>query len=399
MNQELTPIHLPFHDAYTLRRAFSRMDITDCYMSPALQLFISSYGDLAQDTNYARLSASLATRQDVIQQIMPIDPTIAQDYLEEAVKFINANDLKNLTIPRYLLSDYPFYEYAMNALVGASGGGKSFIALDFAAKVASRIDTGNVGYIAGEGLNGYASRWEAWCKHYGERSDRLIFYPDVVNFMDDEAVTMFIQRAEREHVRLLIVDTVARCMIGGDENSTKDMGIFVSQIDRTRRALNCGVLLVHHTGKDGTMRGSSALYAACDSVVFLTRNEDVVTIHNEHDKGGKNKYQKELASRSFRFMSVQVTIKDQPAESAVLVETALVDDMPNQPLSTNKKMILKALEAYTDGLPAKEIMKATNLAQSNLYYNLKTLIKDELLNRIDDNYIVTEKGMSALNAL
>lgn len=393
-------IQLPFHDAYALRRAYSRMTIEGVYMSPSMRLFLDAFGDLTQDENYSRLNAAVAKNQGIIAQILPIDPTGQQDYLNEAIKFINANDLKNLSIPRYLLTDYPFYDFAMNALVGASGGGKSFVALDFAAKTALATDKGTIAYIAAEGLSGYAARWEAWKKHHGRDTDNLIFYPEPVNFMDDDMTGKFIQQAERENVKMLVVDTVARCMVGADENSTKDMGVFVSQIDRTKKALNCGVLMVHHTGKDGTMRGSSALYAACDSVVFLSRNEDAITIHNEHDKGGKNKYQKEAASRTFRLLPVEVRIKDAISPAAVLVESELIVDesTAGDELSSNKRMILEAVEVYEAGLPAAEIMKSTDIGRSSLYYNLRNLVKSEYLTREGDNYIITSEGKEALKA-
>src|SRR5690606_37054228 len=107
---------------------------------------------------------------------------------------------KNLTTPAYVLTEYPFYDFAMNALVGSSGAGKSFVALDFAAKMAQRLEerqAGTVAYIAAEGLHGYATRWEAWKEHHRAMTDGLVFYPEPVNFMNDEVVGRFVENASR----------------------------------------------------------------------------------------------------------------------------------------------------------------------------------------------------------
>src|SRR5690349_12670394 len=88
MNDELNPIHLPFHDAFALRRAFARMDNTATYMSPALRLLLDYFGDLSGAEAYSRFNAYLSANQHLIQQIMPIDPN--QDYLDETIRFIQA---------------------------------------------------------------------------------------------------------------------------------------------------------------------------------------------------------------------------------------------------------------------------------------------------------------------
>ena len=64
---------------------------------------------------------------------------------------------------------------------------------------------------------------------------------------------------------LVVLDTLARCMVGADENSAKDCGEVVDALVRLREhtAGGRGVILgVHHTGKDGkTFRGSSVFEA------------------------------------------------------------------------------------------------------------------------------------------
>ena len=72
----------------------------------------------------------------------------------------------------------------------------------------------------------------------------------------------------------VVLDTLARCMVGADENSAKDCGVVVDALGQLRRCTPGGlgvVLGVHHAGKDGkTLRGSSAFEGGADTVYFTS---------------------------------------------------------------------------------------------------------------------------------
>jgi len=87
---------------------------------------------------------------------------------------------------------------------------------------------------------------------------------------------------------LFVFDTLARCIAGADENSARDMGLVVANLDRIRRATSACVLAVHHTGKDMTAgaRGSSALRAALDTELELTAIDERVTVKVTKQKDG-----------------------------------------------------------------------------------------------------------------
>src|SRR3712207_1817312 len=69
---------------------------------------------------------------------------------------------------------------------------------------------------------------------------------------------------------LIVVDTLARCMRGGDENNARDMGQAVEGLEFLKRTLGAAVLVIHHTtkGRD-TERGSRAVRGTrgCDAVL------------------------------------------------------------------------------------------------------------------------------------
>jgi hypothetical protein len=73
---------------------------------------------------------------------------------------------------------------------------------------------------------------------------------------------------------LVVVDTFARCFVGRDENSAKDVGLFVHAVDRLRERAHAAVLIVHHTGRDKRHeRGSTALVGAADTVLRIAHSK------------------------------------------------------------------------------------------------------------------------------
>ncbi|MDK6410753.1 AAA family ATPase, partial [Escherichia coli] len=72
-----------------------------------------------------------------------------------------------------------------------------------------------------------------------------------------------------EPLRLIVVDTFSRTFVG-NENSTEDAMKFHNAVDVLAQRYSCAVVVVHHSGKDEArgMRGSSAMYAAADTVII-----------------------------------------------------------------------------------------------------------------------------------
>jgi hypothetical protein len=77
-------------------------------------------------------------------------------------------------------------------------------------------------------------------------------------------------------VALIAVDTVNRAMGGGDENSSTDMGAFLASAERIKSAFpGCGVILVHHVGKDVSKgaRGHSSFSANIGAQLDVDNDE------------------------------------------------------------------------------------------------------------------------------
>lgn len=373
---------------FTWRRAWLGQQAGDDIVSRVLQV----------DTDSTMPSAKVVTIPKKAPRFEPPLEVVQPDAAPAKNHLIYADDLRSLPAPQYALSDYPIYASVLNALVGPSGAGKSFVAVDIAGKLAKQ--GAKVIYIAGEGLFGYSARWEVWKHHHGiQASPNLIFYDTPVNFIDDLAMDGFIGEITQYTPALVVVDTVARCMVGGDENSTRDMGLFVNSCDRIMHQLGAGLLVVHHTGKDGKMRGSTALFGACDSVIFLERNESEIRIFNSLQQGGKNKYSEEAAPNYLYLLPQSVEVEGQVFDSAVLVKADKVVSTPSDRLPTNYRLILEALDGYEEGLKASQLTDATNIAASSIYRYLSQLKGRKYLTVQDDRYTITELGQDILHGL
>ncbi|HBB8083361.1 TPA: helicase RepA family protein [Escherichia coli] len=174
------------------------------------------------------------------------------------------------------------------SIYGASGSYKSFLAGSWACHVSTgrhwggrRVAHGAVLYVVGEGGIGVPRRVKAWEVVHGEQVKNLYLvnrpiFPAVP--LDVDEMVIAARQVERETgkpVRMIILDTLARCFGGNDENDSRDMGAFIRGCDELKRRTGATVLVVHHSGKDETKgaRGSSAFRASLDAE-YRIRRED-----------------------------------------------------------------------------------------------------------------------------
>lgn len=170
----------------------------------------------------------------------------------------------------------------LGVLYGASGSGKSFLALDlFAAVVAGRpwrslrtVPT-TVVYVAAEGQGGFRNRLEAYRQHHGAPSGLKVVL-DGPNLLKKDALLLAEQINKAGGAGLIVIDTLAQVSPGGDENSAEDMGRLLLSCRYLHKVTGAMVVLIHHAGKDLTKgaRGWSGLKAAADVELEVNRLDD-----------------------------------------------------------------------------------------------------------------------------
>jgi AAA domain/DnaB-like helicase N terminal domain len=134
------------------------------------------------------------------------------------------------------------------------------------------VQRGKVLYIAAEGMRALGQRVQAWCMHFDHDPAALAgwitFLGVPVPLADPGAVAELRVYIEELGVILVVIDTLARCMVGGDENSSRDMTLAVGAMEELR-STGATVHAVHHTGKqiEAGMRGHSSLLGAVDTAI------------------------------------------------------------------------------------------------------------------------------------
>lgn len=178
------------------------------------------------------------------------------------------------------------YESAITVIYGQSNVGKSFVAADIAGHIALARDWGtfkfkskrpiHILYIAAEAAGSFGKRGKALLKRLGVNKLPFKVIKHPLKFVKDQTdakgVVAEIERLKREEdieIGLVVVDTLATTFEGGNENSSEDMGMYISNMKYIQHFGNTGVLIVHHSGKDQAAgaRGHSSLRAATDTEI------------------------------------------------------------------------------------------------------------------------------------
>jgi hypothetical protein len=215
-------------------------------------------------------------------------------------------ELLALPPPEYLIEGI-LISGGYGGIYGPPGSLKSFICLSMALAVAygerwcgREVKQHAVLYVAGEGVGGLGQRIRAWQKHFGQEGVPAPFrvLTKGVNLTDPVETAHLIlaateaAEAEGQAVGFIIIDTVARAMVGADENSAQDMGEFNEACAEMIRGIEGSptVLAVHHSGKDTDRgsRGSTSFPGAVDSMLRVTRDEERLTLKVEKQKDGRD---------------------------------------------------------------------------------------------------------------
>lgn len=218
------------------------------------------------------------------QRSRVLDPLAAAE--RPVLRTLSVRDLSLLPAPEWLV-DGIIPASSMTTLYGAPGAAKSFWALDAACSIATGhtfhgapVKQGPVVYCLGEGIRSLHYRIEAWRLAHPTADldlleDNLTVIPTTPHLLEPYDTTALMNTMEdRGQVSLLIIDTLARALVGGDENSAQDVGLAINVCDRIRDRVGSATLLVHHTSAEGSKtRGSTALPGASDAMLKMVKDD------------------------------------------------------------------------------------------------------------------------------
>ena len=223
--------------------------------------------------------------------------------MENTFQTFSLDTINDIGDTQWLIEDIIPNE-SLIILYGQSGCGKTFIALDMTLHIAhnipwkkqSIVKHGIIIYCIGEGINGLSHRIKAW-HDYNDcvlNAPFVILPIDAISFAEQANIDKMVATIEeiREHYQLpismIVIDTLSKASVGYDENSSKDMGLFLYNFDIIKKYFKTSIMFIHHSGKNTYkgMRGSSYLLGSVDTVIQVENIDNTILVQIEKQKDG-----------------------------------------------------------------------------------------------------------------
>lgn len=259
----------------------------------------------------------------------------------DLLRLYTPTELLDFPEPAWLVEPF-IVDGTLSILYGASGTFKSFIALSWAAQA-----PGLAIYISAEGSPKRLGERIHALEHELGLPSNILTIPHAVNLIHDAELFTATLDAIPSPPRLLIVDTAARNMAGHDENSTKDMGALISELDQIRYRYQLSVLIIHHSGHENTdrERGSSALRGAADISIHAKRGDTPLTVKL---RCAKSRDTAEFEPCIITLTPIQETlVAGQPITPQTQLENTVRDYLKTNPTATQNEV-----EAHVPGRAA-----------------------------------------------
>lgn len=279
---------------------------------------------------------------------------------------------------------------------GPSGGGKTFVVLDWCLRMAAnhtdwmghKVKSGNIVYLAGEGHHGLRGRVAAWKHHHQAEKLNMWLSKNGCDLNTPEGYMKVSEQIQllQEKPQLIVVDTLHR-FLQGDENSAQDAKTMLDACNSLMQQFDCSVLLVHHTGvseeAQHRARGSSAWRGALDIEISVIPAKDEFPMQLVQRKSKDAEIAKNV------FLSLQqVTIPgwvdedNEPVTSAVIIQSAeiKVPTKKDSKIDSHRKTFENAWWASgaeeREGLPylSRSALKDKLLSDGNAERTVKNMI-------------------------
>jgi predicted transcriptional regulator/predicted ATP-dependent serine protease len=251
---------------------------------------------------------------------------------------------------------------SLAVIYGTPGTGKTFLALDWALSCATGtpwhgrdVPSGPVMYCYGESIPGLRPRADAWQSHRGVKANcDFLARPGVINLLDDDEVVEFCALVAEMKPILVVIDTLARALVGGDENNSRDMSRAVDNADRIRSACGACVLLIHHGTRSGrNARGHSSLDGAVDTILEISnRKGNTVEV---------------ICKKQRNAAETMTTVKRVEVDGSCVLVPATSSAVSDEMWEGFIDQLRTLHEAGPKGLTATEWSNASNLSSSSFY--------------------------------
>jgi KaiC/GvpD/RAD55 family RecA-like ATPase len=237
---------------------------------------------LARETRELRAELA-AARAKIDDAVRPEKPIVLRHISDIVAEKREPQWLIHKIIERFVLA----------VIAGARGTFKSFIAIDWAMRMALGGHPGVI--LSGEGA-GLDRRIAAWLNQHRENADiaEIPLYAlerqlNLTAVLEMHALCEAI-RALHPALEFIVIDTLSKFATGLDENDNGEMAAFLSALSiHLREELSCTVILVAHSGHGDSARprGASSLMSNPDAEYIVSRPDPLgmtVTVSRERFK-------------------------------------------------------------------------------------------------------------------
>lgn len=336
---------------------------------------------------------------------MPLTPDKIRYFKKH---FLTYKQLDTLKPPEWLIYNR-IPTRGISFLIGKDGVCKTTTAVSMACAIASGMDWaglptrhGKVIYIAAEDANGTAPKFRAWCKHHkiADMPDFLLFNDSISLDAYNETVEMIeyiTQEYGNSGIKLVVIDTLALCTSGVNENSKQDMDEVIRSLYRLFKAFNCAVLVIHHTGAGSErLRGSTSMDGASSATLRVEHIDDRVGISDAKRRYG--------ASQPTLYLDKVIEEID-GLDEAGLQKTQLVltkarnqvQHIPGVLTKRQKEALLIIYEAQDHSMQQSGLIAAMSISKQNVSSNIASpLCAKGFISTLSDGatniLTVTDKG-------
>ena len=308
-----------------------------------------------------------------------------------------------------------FPQGCLGCIYGGFGTGKSFYALDLALSVASgkpflgiyEVMQGPVAYIAPEGFQGIRKRVDAWCQHYKKELPKdFVLLTEAFDFVQPSTPKRVADKIIKKLGKaptMIFGDTLARLFGNGDENGTRDMSTFVNHFTKLGQLCDgASTIVIHHVGKEESKgaRGSVALAAACDSMIYISGSPDsAVTVSNSKQKDGP-----EFTDYSLKAKHYDLTFDPKDGEGSLAFELLNQWTAKFRTLNEGQRKLFSALYplgsfSFTEGEGAAfewtDGLKV-HMKPSTYKGRLSQLVKHGFVEKMEDGSYIVAEGAGAV---
>ena len=208
------------------------------------------------------------------------DPGLDEPEEAQRFKLHTAAEALREQEPTEWIVERLFSAGSVSLVVGEGGSKKTWAMLDMTVCVAQGVDW--LGFMTQQapvlfideesGPRRLARRLGQVLRGYGAGAETPISYVTLAgfNFLQIETDVNELQALIMgTEAKLVVIDALADVMLGGDENSVRDVQPVFHRLRQVAEVTGAAIVVIHHSNKTGGYRGSSAMHGAVDLMLKM----------------------------------------------------------------------------------------------------------------------------------